>query len=110
MSVEIQLRQALFETERVLKESPFWQSSPPDSTAFNSAEPFCIDTMRPEQWLQWVLLPRMHRLLDSNAPLPSRFSLLPYFEEALDDTLEGVKPLLFELGRLDVLLSGQSDA
>ncbi|MCV9879174.1 YqcC family protein [Brenneria izbisi] len=103
MSIENQVRQALFDLERALRDSPFWELSPPQTAAFNSVEPFCVDTMPAAQWLQWVLLPRMHALLDSAAPLPEKFSLLPYFEEALDGAPEEVEPVLRYIGQLDAL-------
>ncbi|AUQ24442.1 YqcC family protein [Dickeya zeae] len=103
MSVEIQIRQSLFAIERALKASPLWQSSAPDETAFASQEPFCIDTMAAEQWLQWFFLPRMHALLDGNVPLPTRLAILPYFEVAFDGRSAEVGELLTQLRVLDAL-------
>ncbi|MCO7260662.1 YqcC family protein [Dickeya zeae] len=103
MSVEIQIRQSLFAIERALKASPLWQPSAPDEAAFASQEPFCIDTMAAEQWLQWVFLPRMHALLDGNAPLPTRLAILPYFEVAFDGRADEVGELLTQLRVLDAL-------
>ena len=37
-----------------------------------SEEPFAIDTMSPEEWLQWIFIPRMFALLESGAELPSK--------------------------------------
>ncbi|EHD22857.1 MULTISPECIES: YqcC family protein [Brenneria] len=105
MSLESRVRQSLIDIERVLKNSPFWQTSPPEASAFASVEPFCIDTMRAEQWLQWVLLPRMHALLDGGAPLPTEFSLLPYFEEALEGVPSDLEPILTQIGQLDALFA-----
>ncbi|CPR14022.1 Hypothetical protein YqcC (clustered with tRNA pseudouridine synthase C) [Brenneria goodwinii] len=110
MSLEDQVRQSLFDVERVLRDGPFWQQSPPEAAAFTSNEPFCIDTMRAEQWLQWVLLPRMHALLDSGAPLPAEFSLLPYFEEALEGAPSDIEPLLMRIGQLDALFGNNPNA
>ncbi|MDX5627991.1 MULTISPECIES: YqcC family protein [unclassified Brenneria] len=110
MSLEDQVRQSLFDVERVLRNSPFWQQSPPESAAFASDEPFCIDTMRAEQWLQWVLLPRMHALLDSGAPLPMGFSLSPYFEEALEGAASDIEPLLAQIAQLDALFGDQPNS
>ncbi|NPE54927.1 YqcC family protein [Dickeya dadantii] len=103
MSVEIRIRQSLFAIEHALKASPLWQPSAPDEAAFASQEPFCIDTMAAEQWLQWIFLPRMHALLDSGAPLPARLAILPYFEVAFDGRSDDVGELLAQLGALDAL-------
>lgn len=103
MSLEDRVRQSLFDVERALRNSPFWQQSPPEAAAFVSKEPFCLDTMSAEQWLQWVLLPRMHALLDSGAPLPTGFALSPYFEEALEGAASDIAPLLARIAQLDAL-------
>lgn len=105
MMKEDQVRQALFDIEATLRASVFWQTSPPEADAFVSTEPFCLDTMRPEQWLQWVLLPRMHALLDGGAPLPQALAITPYFEEALDGDTNVILPLLAQLRALDALFS-----
>ncbi|WP_192458084.1 YqcC family protein [Musicola keenii] len=103
---KIQVRQSLFGIEQALKASLLWQSVPPDDAAFTSIQPFCLDSMQAEQWLQWVLLPRMHALLDGDAPLPERVAILPYFEAAFDGRTESITPLLAELRRFDDLFTG----
>lgn len=105
MTKEDQVRQALRDIEAALRASAFWQSSPPEASALTSTEPFCLDTLRPEQWLQWVLLPRMHAMLDARVPLPEALAITPYFEEALDGDMAGVTPLLAQLRALDSLFS-----
>jgi len=101
MTLHLEIRQHLFDIEQTMRTLAIWQPQPPTQEAFESVEPFCIDTMSAEQWLQWILLPRMHALLDKRAPLPARFSIAPYFEEALPDAA----PLLVQLRRLDDLLT-----
>ncbi len=105
MSLEQQIRQCLAEIEPALCELGLWQPMPPTAEAFTSAEPFCLDTMAAEQWLQWVLLPRMAALLDRGGPLPSRFMITPYFEEALSLSPTDAQRLLQILRRLDDLLN-----
>ena len=45
-----------------------------------STVPFMFDTLRIEQWLQWVFMPRVHALLDAGAPLPGNCSIHPLAE------------------------------
>ncbi|QDX30884.1 YqcC family protein [Dickeya poaceiphila] len=106
MNADMLIRQSLFAIERALKSSSLWQPSAPDEAAFASQEPFCIDTMVAEQWLQWVFLPRMHALLDGGAPLPARLAILPYFEVAFDGRSDDVGELLMQLRALDALFEG----
>ncbi|NDL65544.1 YqcC family protein [Acerihabitans arboris] len=105
MEFHQQVRQRLFDVEQAMRALSIWQPLPPARDAFDSPEPFCIDTMRPEQWLQWILLPRMHALLDQRAALPRRFAITPYFEEALPHATR----LLGALQRLDDLLNIDPD-
>ncbi|CAJ0999480.1 putative protein YqcC [Sodalis praecaptivus] len=104
MTLHQQVRQQLFDIEQAMRDAEIWQPQPPARAAFDSVEPFCIDTMEAQQWLQWILLPRMHALLDRDAPLPQRFALAPYFEEALPEA----QALLQQLRRLDSLLGGEA--
>lgn len=60
-----------------------------------------MDTLSAEQWLQWVLVPRMYALLEAQAPMPTRFAITPYFEVAMPEALR----LLTQLQRLDDLLN-----
>ncbi len=103
MTHQDQIRHALWEIERTLRESVFWQSAPPQASAFTSTEPFCLDTMSAEQWLQWVLLPRLHAMLDGGVSLPQALVITPYFEEALTGDISDIAPLLSKLRVLDAL-------
>lgn len=83
MSTENQVREILQDIKKVMHELSLWQAMPPEPAAFESKEPFAVDTMSAEQWLQWVLIPRMQALLAAEANLPTRFAITPYFEVAL---------------------------
>ncbi|MEM6162118.1 YqcC family protein [Erwinia sp. P6884] len=86
-----------------LHEAGLWQTCAPTTQAFESQEPFCMDTMTPEQWLQWVFLPRMQALLDAGSPLPEKLAIAPYYEVALEGALPGRARLLHALNQLDQL-------
>ncbi|MGC6388669.1 YqcC family protein [Ewingella sp. S1.OA.A_B6] len=101
MSTKNQVRQILQDIEQVMRDLKLWHATPPEDSAFDSVEPFSVDTMSSDQWLQWVLIPRIYALLSADAALPTRFAITPYFEMALPDAV----PLLAELQRLDDLLN-----
>ncbi|AKP32891.1 YqcC family protein [Yersinia aleksiciae] len=110
MNTENQVRQSLQDIELAMRAIDLWQTVPPQAEAFESNEPFSIDTMDAEQWLQWVLIPRMYALLEANGPLPTRFAITPYFEEALSgDDRPDCTALLIHLRRLDDLLNKESN-
>lgn len=103
MSREQQVQERLLAIESFLKQAGLWQYVAPVSEAFASSEPFCIDTMTPLQWLQWVLLPKMQALLDAGALLPVKLAVTPYYEVSLEGVLPERARLLQLLCEFDQL-------
>lgn len=95
--------QRLQQVEAVMREHDHWQVQSPEATAFASTEPFCLDTMEPLQWLQWVLIPRLYALIEAGAPLPQNFAIAPYYEVALPTDTPGYAALLVVLNQFDAL-------
>lgn len=92
--------------QQTMQRLNLWQAMPPAQEAFLSQEPFSLDTMAPEEWLQWVFIPRMHALLESGAPLPNQIAISPYIEEALKE-FDDLAALLAPLVALEELLQNQ---
>ncbi|CAO97775.1 YqcC family protein [Erwinia tasmaniensis] len=103
MSREQQVQQRLLAIGSLLKQAGLWQHVAPVSEAFSSTEPFCLDTMTPLQWLQWILLPKMQALLDAGAPLPVSMAIAPYYEVALEGEVTERARLLHLLNEFDQL-------
>ncbi|PQQ40997.1 hypothetical protein C6H65_11705 [Photorhabdus luminescens] len=104
MSTAKQILHKLQLIEEAMREIDLWQSHPPKPKAFESVEPFSIDTMLAEEWLQWVLIPRMYALLEQGLALPTAFAIVPYFEESYkEDTTGRYQQLLEHLRALDRL-------
>ncbi len=61
-----QLREKLQELENNLQTAQMWDSTAPEAEKLNSREPFCVDTLAFEQWLQWIFIPRLHTMLSNN--------------------------------------------
>ena len=57
--------------ERELRIQGWWDDVMPSAEALSSVEPFSVDTLDFEQWLQWIFLPRMKMILEQDLPLPS---------------------------------------
>jgi uncharacterized protein YqcC (DUF446 family) len=95
--------QRLQQVEAVMREYDHWQAQSPEASAFASTEPFCLDTMEPLQWLQWVLIPRFYALIEAGAPLPQNFAIAPYYEVALPTDTEGYAALQAVLNQFDAL-------
>ena len=72
-----------------------------------STLPFCVDTLSFDQWLQFVLIPRMEQLVMLQAPLPTSVSLYPMASEVYKNDLVEAEALLRLIARFDLLLSGK---
>lgn len=77
MTTHDRVRLQLQALEALLREHQHWRNDEPQPHQFNSTQPFFMDTMEPLEWLQWVLIPRMHDLLDNKQPLPGAFAVAP---------------------------------
>ena len=108
MTQHQRVRQQLLLLEAQMREHNLWQTTAPAPNAFVSTQPFCMDTLEPFEWLQWVLIPRMHALLDSQQALPQAFAIAPYYEIALDAANPSREAMLVHLQQLDALFSGEN--
>ncbi len=93
----------LIDLECEMRSLQLWVEETPSPEALQSKEPFCIDTLNFDQWLQFVFLPTLHFLLESDAELPEECSVTPMAEEYFGSTAPGV---LSSLLRIDELLTG----
>ena len=101
----------LLEVEATLRVHGLWDDATrPAGNALASTQPFCLDTLRFEQWLQWVFLPRMKRILEQSHPLPRKSGILPYAHEYLDKNDPITEGLLRQIQCFDDLIAIQSAA
>lgn len=100
----ILLRRQLAQLQHHLSQLALWQTVPPSAEKFNSEQPFHLDTLEPQEWLQWVFIPRMTALLDSGAVLPNKIAISPYIEEAMKETAQ-LELLLQPLIEIEALLN-----
>jgi uncharacterized protein YqcC (DUF446 family) len=100
----------LLQVEANLRTSGKWELQPPPSRALNSTQPFCIDTLRFEQWLQWIFLPRMKQILEQQQPLPRQSAIYEYAEDQLPRKDPDADNLLTLIKRFDDLITIQSHA
>lgn len=81
-----------------------WQMLPPPAAALASPLPFCCDTLRFTEWLQWLFIPRTRALLAGDEPLPSVSGIAPMAEEALRSCDWNTAPVIALLARFDGLI------
>ncbi|MBE0508815.1 MAG: YqcC family protein, partial [Marinospirillum sp.] len=78
------LKKLLVLLEQRLLQTGHWQVEAPPPEAFNSPEPFCVDSMSLQQWLRYVFIPRLQAIIDANASLPDSCAITAQIEMALN--------------------------
>lgn len=96
-----QIQSLLDALERELKQLELWLLVLPDEQALQSRLPFCVDTLRFEQWLQFIFIPKMQLLLNSASPLPTKIALLPLAEQVFNASDTRFNRLLSIISALD---------
>ena len=97
--------EVLIDIESELRQLGLWDRQSPSKRALASTEPFCVDTLTLPQWLQFVFLPTLYRLLEAEEPLPARCGIAPMAEEYFKGGGLSAASLKAALLRIDILLS-----
>ena len=102
-----EIAEVMIDIEAQLRQLGQWDKIPPSSEALASQEPFCVDTLTLPQWLQFVFLPTLYRMLEDEQALPCRCGIAPMAEEFFRGSGLAVNDLAAALLRIDELLSQQ---
>lgn len=105
MTQHYQVAAVLMDIEAALRNMGLWQAEAPPTEALRSEQPFAVDTLAFEQWLQFLFLPRMAFLLEQRQPLPQVCGIAPMAEEALQGRALPIAELIEALQQIDALLS-----
>ena len=89
--------------EREMRAQGRWETSPPPAAALASTQPFAVDTLDFDQWLQWIFIARLRELLSLQMPLPAECAVRPMAEEVYHADDEAATRLICLLGEIDVL-------
>lgn len=91
--------------ERELRVQGWWDEVAPSAEALSSVEPFSVDTLDFEQWLQWIFLPRMKIIVELGHPLPNASGILVMAETVFTDRPEQSRELRRLLAAFDQLIA-----
>lgn len=100
-----QVADSLLRVEIELRQLGVWESTQPPAEAFQSTQPFCLDTLEFTQWLQFVFVERMKVIIEGDHPLPAVSGIAPMAEEHFRGRPESGERLIKELEAIDQLLS-----
>ncbi|WP_394174696.1 YqcC family protein [Thalassotalea litorea] len=107
MNKNQQLVNLLTHLEAQLQTLSLWQKHAPEPERLLSTQPFCVDTLTFEQWLQFIFIPKISAMLAANSPLPTQISLCPMAEESFKAHGDKIAALINVIADIDELLSGQ---
>ena len=99
------LADLLIEVEKELRLMQLWEKQSPSPQALASVEPFAVDQLSFNQWLQFVFLPRMYELVESEAPLPDNCSIAPMAEEFFKMQPVEAAAIISRLAAIDRLIT-----
>jgi uncharacterized protein YqcC (DUF446 family) len=103
-----QIAEQLLLIERELRVLGMWKAVPPSDDDLSSREPFCVDTLDFDQWLQWIFLPRMKTILEQDLALPNASGILEMAEMVYASQLGETRTLLSLLAQFDRLITEAS--
>lgn len=66
--VQTKIQRIVVEMKRI----GYWQKEPLRPEQYNFRSAFAMDTMTFSQWLQFIFVPRVEQILDSQGTFPSR--------------------------------------
>lgn len=106
LPTDVRISSLLLDIEGELRGLRLWAAETPSEEALASTQPFCIDTLSFPEWLQFVFLPTMRRLIEEEQTLPERCGIAPMAEEHFRGAKLAINPLLDALEAIDEVLSG----
>ncbi|KRW58644.1 YqcC family protein [Pseudomonas sp. TTU2014-080ASC] len=100
-----QIAELLLLIERELRVQGWWQDTSPSEEALSSPEPFCVDLMDFDQWLQWIFLPRMKWIIENGMAMPLVSGIKPMAEQVFTEDMQRAGELIRLLGEFDQLIT-----
>jgi len=101
------LLKLLHELEKELRTAGQWQEIKPCQQALDSRAPFAIDTLNFVQWLQFIFLDKMVKLVHLSQPLPKSMLVLPMATEYFNNLSLNSTELINIIGRIDLIFNEQ---
>jgi uncharacterized protein YqcC (DUF446 family) len=95
----------LINLEQIMRQSDLWSDTVPSIEALSSTEPFAVDTLDFEQWLQFLFIPQMFLLIEQAMPLPTNCAIAPMGEEVFKSLHKNRSALQTQLIKIDRLLN-----
>jgi uncharacterized protein YqcC (DUF446 family) len=106
--MQTEIAAVLIDIEAQLRQLGQWDKVSPSAAALSSDQPFCVDTLTLPQWLQFIFLPTLYRMLEEGETLPARSGIAPMAQEYFRGTGLRSSELEAALLRIDELLTEEA--
>ena len=93
----------LAELKQCMRNEGLWSGHAPSQIDLSSQQPFCVDTLSFEQWLQFVMIVRFEQMIKSNTSLPTQCDIAPMAQEAFKD--RSLNSTIEKINKIDDLLN-----
>ena len=93
----------LAELKQSMRNEGIWSGQSPSQHDLSSQQPFCVDTLKFEQWLQFVMIVRFEQMIESNTSLPTQCDIAPMAQEAFKH--RSLDPVIEKISEIDDLLN-----
>ena len=80
MSGYAEISSLLIDLEAAMRNSGLWASEQPAPEALASTQPFCVDTLALEEWLQFVFIPRIRAIIAAETNMPAKCEIKPWWK------------------------------
>ena len=108
--MQAEIAEVLIDIEAQLRQLGQWDKVAPSAAALASDQPFCVDTLTLPQWLQFIFLPTLYRMVEEGKTLPARSAIAPMAQEYFRGTGLGSTELETALQRIDELLTEEAQS
>ena len=95
----------LLRIEQEMRTQGLWSDKDPSEHDLSSTEPFSVDRLDFEQWVQWIFLPKMKVIIEQGQSLPSVSGIRHMAEHVFGQRRGNWKPLLRHFEAFDLLIS-----
>ena len=80
MRAGLRLQELLMDVGFLMRAQGLWTDTTPSAWALASELPFCYDRMDFPEWLQFVFIPNLQALAESQSPWPAECAVTPMAE------------------------------
>jgi uncharacterized protein YqcC (DUF446 family) len=101
----LRVRELLDAIEQEMRQLELWSDEPPPVADMASRTPFCYDTLKLWQWLQWILVPRIRLILADGGILPTSCDIAPLAEVEFRRLAQDTRPLLDLIREFDRVIT-----